>query len=119
MTPSVRRSGARSTTARGKRVRSNLMIPYVPSFAITAASTTEPPVGAWAYASGDHVCRGNTGAFTANAAVKARNNRTWAVRLRCVEERATRSKVSLPVCWSCNTARTTMPTSRNAEPRNV
>ena len=36
-----------------------------------AANTTEPPVGASTCASGNHVCTGHIGTFTANAIRKA------------------------------------------------
>ena len=39
----------------------------MPSFSITPASTTEPAVGAWVWASGSQVCSGKIGTLTANA----------------------------------------------------
>ncbi len=42
-----------------------------------AASTTEPPVGASTCASGNQVCTGHIGTFTANATMKAMNTSTW------------------------------------------
>ena len=39
-----------------------------------AASTTEPPVGASTWASGNQVCTGHIGTLTANAAKKAKNS---------------------------------------------
>ncbi len=41
---------------------------------MTPASTTEPAVGAWVWASGSQVCTGNNGTFTANAMANAKNN---------------------------------------------
>ena len=46
--------------------------PYPPIFSMMAASTTEPPVGASTCASGNHVCTGTIGTFTANASRKAK-----------------------------------------------
>ncbi len=59
------------------------------------------------------------GAFTAKAAVKARNRSTPSVPDRWVWMRAGSSKVSTPVWdwWMKATAR--MPTSRKAEPVKV
>ena len=48
--------------------------PYPPIFSITAASTTEPPVGASTWASGNQVCTGTIGTFTAKAARKAKKS---------------------------------------------
>ena len=39
-----------------------------------AASTTEPPVGASTWASGNQVCTGHIGTFTEKAAKKAKNS---------------------------------------------
>src|ERR1051325_241911 len=46
--------------------------PYAPSFSMIAASTAEPPVGASTCTSGNHVCTGHIGTFTANAAKNAK-----------------------------------------------
>ena len=46
----------------------------MPSFSITPARITEPPVGAWVCASGSQVCSGNSGTLTANAMAKAKNS---------------------------------------------
>ena len=37
----------------------------------------EPAVGASVWASGSHVCSGNTGTLTANAIAKARKRSVW------------------------------------------
>ena len=55
--------------------------PYPPIFSMIAASTTEPPVGASTCASGNQVCTGNIGTFTANAARKAKNSHVCSVRV--------------------------------------
>ena len=44
-----------------------------------AASTTEPPVGASTWASGNQVCTGHIGTLTAKAANMAKNSRVCAV----------------------------------------
>ena len=44
----------------------------MPSFSITPARITDPAVGASVWASGSHVCRGNSGTLTAKASVNAR-----------------------------------------------
>ena len=51
--------------------------PYAPSFSVIAASTIEPPVGASTCASGNQVCTGNIGTFTANDRKKAANRICW------------------------------------------
>src|SRR3954469_4663237 len=50
------------------------MKPYPPSFRSTPARITEPAVGAWTWASGNQVCTGHIGSFTAKLARKARNS---------------------------------------------
>jgi hypothetical protein len=44
-----------------------------------AARITEPPVGASTCASGNQVCTGNIGTFTANASRKAKNSHICSV----------------------------------------
>ena len=44
-----------------------------------AASTTEPPVGASTCASGNQVCTGHIGTFTANAVKNARKMKVCSV----------------------------------------
>src|SRR5688572_23664300 len=71
MIDSTPMNGAYSTTALGTIGSTNRYKPYVPSFSSTAASTTEPAVGASVCANGSHVCTGNSGTFTANPAINA------------------------------------------------
>ena len=47
--------GAHAAAASGSIGIAILMKPYVPSFSNTAASITDPTVGAWVCASGSHV----------------------------------------------------------------
>ncbi len=65
-------SQSSSRLASGAMGRENRRKPYPPIFSMMAASTTEPPVGASTCASGNQVCTGHIGTFTANAAKKAR-----------------------------------------------
>ncbi len=65
-------SQSSSRAASGVIGKENLKKPYPPIFSMMAASTTEPPVGASTWASGNQVCTGHIGTFTANAAKKAR-----------------------------------------------
>jgi hypothetical protein len=65
------------------------------------------------------VWNGKSGAFTAKAAVKARNSRTPSVPDRWVCMRAGSSKVSTPVWDWWRKAMDRIPTSRNAEPAKV
>src|SRR6056297_485071 len=74
ITASVSQSGRLQNDASGNRYNPKRNRPYVPSFSITPASTTEPAVGAWVWASGSQVCTGTNGTFTANAMANAKNN---------------------------------------------
>ena len=68
----------------------------MPSFSITPASTTEPAVGAWVWASGSQVCSGKIGTLTANATAKPKNSQrpVDAAKLAC-SAISTRSNVTL------------------------
>ena len=55
--------------------------PYPPIFSMMAASTTEPPVGASTWASGNQVCTGHIGTLTANAVKNARKMKVCSVRV--------------------------------------
>ena len=57
--------------ASGNIGRLNRKNPYPPIFNKIAANTTEPPVGAWTCASGNHVWNGHIGNFTAKEAKNA------------------------------------------------
>ncbi len=57
--------GAHFTAACGRNGMAMRMKPYVPSFSRIAARITEPCVGAWVCASGNHVWNGNIGTLTA------------------------------------------------------
>ena len=93
----------------------------MPSFNMTPARITEPAVGAWVWASGSHVCSGNSGTLTANATAKPRNSQRsvdcasdWEVAIR------TRSNVTWPpLCCAFSTTSTIIATSMNAEPNIV
>ncbi len=92
----------------------------MPSLASSAASTTEPEVGASEYASGDQVWNGKIGAFTTKAAVNAQSSSTPVVPLRWVSESAVIENVSAPPAWDwCRNPTTRIPTNRNAEPTSV
>ncbi len=54
----------------------------MPSFSITPARITEPPVGASTWASGNQVWSGNIGTFTANASAKAAKSQPCSIGLR-------------------------------------
>ncbi len=83
---------------------------------------TEPAVGACVWASGSHVCTGNSGIFTAKAAVKPRkSHRPVAEPKVWSRVRRMRSNVkawSGALRWWRNTS-ASMATSRNAEPSRV
>ena len=93
----------------------------MPSLSITAARITEPAVGALVWASGSHVCTGNSGTFTANASPKAKNSqRAVLVASSWFSAIASRSKVtSPPAADECRKASATMATSIKAEPNMV
>ena len=59
-------TGAHFTAACGRNGIAMRTNPYVPSFSRIAARITEPCVGAWVWASGNHVWNGNIGTLTAN-----------------------------------------------------
>src|SRR5438552_2022319 len=65
--------GTKWRVASGRIGSENRMKPYVPIFSMTAASITEPAVGASVCASGSHVWNGNIGTFTAKPRKNARN----------------------------------------------
>jgi len=73
--------------ASGNSPRLNRISPYAPTLITTAARSSDPAVGASVCASGNHVCSGNSGVFTAKATKKARNSH------RAVETGSER-------CWS-------------------
>ena len=68
---SVNTNGASSAVANGNIGTEKRRKPYPPIFSSTAASTTEPAVGASTCASGNHVCTGHIGILTANEAKNA------------------------------------------------
>ena len=93
----------------------------MPSFNMTPASTTEPAVGAWVWASGSQVCTGNTGTFTAKATAKPRNShRPVEAANEASSANSTRSKVTRPIPFAeaMNTVART-DTSMNADPSIV
>ena len=62
-----------------------------------AASTADPPVGASTCTSGNQVCTGHIGTFTANAAKNAKNSRVCSLRDSGSACQAAMSK--LPPLW--------------------
>src|SRR5262245_8342211 len=87
---------------------------------MTPARITEPAVGAWVWASGNHVCTGKSGTFTAKAmANDAKSHRAVVLAISCDSAMVTRSKVSWPVARWCTQAVATTPTSMNADPNMV
>jgi len=108
------------TSASGNSPTAKRSSPYVPSLASSADISIEPAVGASAYVSGDHVCRGQIGAFTAKAMAKAMKA-TPRCRGTSPSPRARyrrRSARAGSWCW-CAKARYKMPISKNAEPVKV
>src|SRR3954468_6971390 len=78
MSDSVMMNHAHSCDASGAIGIENRRKPYAPSLSMIAASTAEPPVGASTCTSGNQVCTGHIGTFTANAAKKAKKMRICA-----------------------------------------
>src|SRR3954468_10866314 len=71
MTESVKISGAKSCEASGNIGSEKRRKPYPPIFNRIAARITEPAVGASTWASGNQVCTGHIGIFTAKDAKNA------------------------------------------------
>ena len=67
-------NGAKYAEACGSIGTEKRRKPYAPIFSSTPARITDPAVGASTCASGNHVCTGHIGTFTANDARKARNS---------------------------------------------
>ena len=70
-TDSVKTSGANISDASGNIGSEKRRKPYPPIFKRMAARITEPAVGASTCASGNQVCTGHIGIFTAKEAKKA------------------------------------------------
>src|SRR6478752_4687602 len=64
-------NGAKYAEACGSIGTEKRRKPYAPIFSSTPARMTEPAVGASTCASGNHVCTGHIGSFTANEAKNA------------------------------------------------
>ena len=64
--PSTISSGTNTKVDSGNTVTEILRNPYAPIFSITPASSIEPAVGAWTWASGSHVWTGTLGILVAN-----------------------------------------------------
>ena len=91
----------------------------MPSFSSTAASTTEPAVGASVCASGSQVCSGTTGTFTRKAIANAtKQRRAVLVASCCPSASVTRSNV-MPLSGEPSTAVAMIATSSSAEPAIV
>ena len=96
----------------------------MPSFNNTAASTTEPAVGACVCASGSHVCSGTTGTFTKNAMANAtKHSRAVLVASREPSPSSPSASVTrlnvMPLSGEPSTAVATMATNSSAEPAIV
>src|SRR5277367_3069902 len=63
----------------GKNGSEKRIMPYVPIFSSTPARMTDPAVGASTCASGNQVCTGHIGTFTAKEANSARNSQVCIV----------------------------------------
>src|SRR3954454_11902127 len=66
--------GAKYVEASGSIGTEKRRNPYAPIFSSTPARITDPAVGASTCASGNQVCTGHIGTFTAKDAKKARNS---------------------------------------------
>src|SRR5262245_17656063 len=90
---------------------------------MTAASSTEPIVGASVCASGSHVWNGHIGTFTANPRAIAPNTTSWRSceypPLAPKAVRVTRSNVCCPATWGPLKYRARNPSSMNTEPNSV
>ena len=84
MTDSEKTSGANVWDASGNIGREKRMNPYPPILSRMPARITEPAVGASTWASGNHVCTGHIGIFTAKEAKKARNSHVCMETGKCV-----------------------------------
>ena len=71
--------------------------PYAPSLSMMAASTAEPPVGASTCTSGNQVCTGHIGTFTAKAEKKAKKISVCSLPLKGMACQVAMSK--LPPDW--------------------
>ena len=71
ITLNVKTNGVKYSEANGNIPTENLKKPYPAIFRRIAARITEPAVGASTCASGNHVCTGHIGIFTANELKKA------------------------------------------------
>src|SRR5215470_19351294 len=73
-TERVKINGAKSCDAMGNIGSEKRRKPYPPIFNRIAARMTEPAVGASTCASGNHVCTGHIGSFTAKDAKNANHS---------------------------------------------
>ena len=81
---------------------------------------TEPAVGACVCASGNQVCNGKSGTFTAKAIANAKNNHRPVLAAKFAPSAiSTRSKVMRPMSFLASNAVVTMPTNMKAEPTIV
>ena len=95
---STERSGANWSAACGNSGSKKRKKPYVPIFSRTAASTTLPAVGASTWASGSHVCRGQTGTLMAKASANAPKSQACRGIATGSRPNRMRSKVRSPGC---------------------
>src|ERR1700750_644038 len=113
MTESEKISGAKSCEASGNIGSEERRKPEPPIFRRIAARITEPAVGASTWASGNQVCTGHIGIFTAKDAKKASHAQVCNERgtLVCI---SVGMSVVLPFQYSAR-----MASSISTEPRNV
>ncbi len=96
------------------------MKPNVPTLSRTPTSSTAPPVGASAPASGSQVWNGNSGALIANAMKKPRKSHFSTPGLMCRVARVAKSKVPPPgSCWPDTTYRPITEASINRPPSRL
>ena len=118
-------SGCNRSLATGNIGRLKRRKPYPPIFSSTAASTTDPAVGAWTCASGSQVWTGHIGILTAKEAKNARNNSvctppTTVMPSTCMvsDEKSKASSSAMSVVPAMR-AIAIIATSISTDPRNV
>ena len=113
--------GAAAALAFGKNGMTNRSRPYVPILSSTPASTTEPPVGAWVWASGSQVWSGKSGTLIANASPKTANSHHCAPSGTPKLTSLYQSVVNTPLLTASPAAKPShsTPTSISSEPTRV
>src|ERR1700752_389892 len=132
ITASPQMTGVSAKAALGNNGRAKRRKPEVPISRSTAASSTEPAVGASTCASGSQVWNGNIGTLIANTMKNARKTQYWKLNVRngaIAWTAKTLNVGALPNCaaiagcwaaidgyWKYNAR---MPSSKRTEPNNV